>query len=243
MPTLNEYNIKIARLKNTRKLTSTMKLVSANKLRRAQQALGAAQDYARRFEALIGQVRDRGGDPGPLAAARREVRRVRVVLFTSDRGLCGGFNNNLCKHVLQWAGEAPARAGRVELNAWGQRGFLFFRNQLPAGDAAAGLTSRPSFAAASRIGRDVRRAFLAERCDEVYVAYNVFRSALVHTPEIRRLLPLDLAAIPPASGPAAANAILQPDADALAAQLGERLVDLWLFEALMHNAAGSMPPA
>ena len=98
MPTLKEYNLKISRLRSTRKMTKTMKMISANKLRKAQDARKKAGEYTERLNAVIGRIAASGDDAGhPLMTVRPAVNAALVLVIASDRGLCGGFNNNLNK--------------------------------------------------------------------------------------------------------------------------------------------------
>ena len=103
MPSLKEYKAKLASLQTTRKMTKTMKLVSASKLRRAQQAQSNAHDYALELRGLMRSVASSvRAAPHPLMQKAEKVEHTLLLLVSSDRGLCGGFNNNLCRHVARW---------------------------------------------------------------------------------------------------------------------------------------------
>src|SRR5512138_1399776 len=99
MPSLKAVRLRIASVKSTQKITSAMKMVAAAKLRRSQDAIVAARPYARTMANIAGELA-RASDAGahPLLA-RRPIKRVAIIVMTSDRGLCGGFNSNLCRMV------------------------------------------------------------------------------------------------------------------------------------------------
>src|SRR5437868_6456576 len=96
MPSLKAIRKRIVSVKNTRKITAAMKLVAAARLRRAQEAIVSARPYAQKLANVIADVAARaGGEAHPLLARKDDVKRVALILITSDRGLCGGFNSNL----------------------------------------------------------------------------------------------------------------------------------------------------
>src|SRR5512133_2322248 len=105
MPSLKAVRLRIASVKSTQKITSAMKMVAAAKLRRSQDAIVAARPYARTMTDIAGELaRAADAEAHPLLA-RRPIRRIALIVMTSDRGLCGGFNSNLCRlaqrHVEQ----------------------------------------------------------------------------------------------------------------------------------------------
>jgi F-type H+-transporting ATPase subunit gamma len=244
MPTLKEYNVKLAGLRNTCKVMRTMRMISANKLRRAQEA----QRRAEEFEAGVEAVRLRLLAPGggcadhPLLRTRRPVRRSLAVVITSDRGLCGGFNSNLNKKVLQWVGEERAAGRRVDLRFIGRRGFLFFRQRDEDGFLYADVGQKPAFAPARRVAVHLCEAFIEGAYDEVHLAYSRFRTVLAQTPAIERLLPLDgsLGAGEEARADAGAEAdtLVEPAAPDLLSRLPNQTVSRRLYAALLHSAAG-----
>ncbi len=242
MPTLKDYTRKLARLKSTRKMTKTMKMVAANKLRRAQAA-------ERHVTAFRGQLTARLAQLGvpldperfPLLAAPRAVRRVLILVCTSDRGLCAGFNNNLNRLVLEQLSAYRETGVAVDLVFAGRRGHQFFRTRGHDGQAFNLASATPAFAQTMLVGATLRQAFLAQRCDEVWLAFNTFRSVLTQIPALERLLPLDTAALPGAAGetpPAVADLILQPSPTAVLEVLLPWIVNLRIHHALVNTAVG-----
>ena len=237
MPTLKEYNIKLARLENTHKMTKTMKMVAANKLRKAQEAHRKAMDFSERLGAMASRLSvDKDLQSHPFFASR-PVSRVRLLVITSERGLCGGFNNNLNKKVLKWIAAKSAQGSRVDVSFCGRKGFVYLKNRVNVHEQYEGVTLKPAFAAAMRIGADLRKAFLGGQVDEVYLAYNVSSSAMSHSPVVERLLPVE----PPK--PTAAISvtgpwIVEPRGPEFIDALIPRFVDTKVFFALLCNSMG-----
>ena len=237
MPTLKEYNIKLTRLRNTHKMTKTMKMVSANKLRKAQEVHRKAMDFADRLNGLaIHLSLDKDLQSHPFFA-ERPVSRARILVITSERGLCGGFNNNLNKKVARWIAGKSAHGSQVEVSFCGRKGFVHFRKRVHALDHYEGVTLKPAFADAVRIGTDLRNAFLDGKVDEVYLAYNVSSSALSHTPVIERLLPVEHPKVVVETA-GTGTWIVEPAGPEFVDAFIPRFVDMKIFYALLCNSMG-----
>jgi len=104
---IKEFNKKISSLKNTRKMTKTMKMVSASKFKRAHKAQLSAKEYAQKLTQLMTRLSGTGPTNHPLLKSKKAVTRSLIVLFTSDKGLCGGFNNNLIRKTRHWISDNP----------------------------------------------------------------------------------------------------------------------------------------
>ena len=201
MPSIKEFRLRIRSLQNTRKITSAMKLVASSKLKRAQGARLKSATWIRRVDGLCGRLLSAPGVSHPLAAVRPE-RRVRVVVLSSDRGLCGNFNHRVLREA-QAVCEAKAAAGaELEIVAVGRRALAFFRKGPWADRTVAG----PDLAKAkvNAVAGELRRAAVADfasgRIDALYLVGNECESALVQRPVSRRLLPTDLGPDAPAGG-------------------------------------------
>ncbi len=238
MLTYKEYNLKLARLRNTRKLTQTMKMVSANKFHKAQSAQQQADRYDEEYRKVLGRLlRATDATGHPLLQGHREVRSIWVLVCTSDRGLCGGFNNTLCRHLIHWLEtEAPRSSEPPRLSFWGRRGAAFFQDRFPVFKAFPTTGPRPMFFDARRIGQDLQAAFLGGAADEVYVAFNEFISPLRQTPTVKRLLPMD----PPMAGgkTAGVDSFFEPSAAEMLWPMLSRFVNLRVQAALLNTAAG-----
>jgi F-type H+-transporting ATPase subunit gamma len=190
---VREYDKKLVSLRNTLKLTSTMKLVSASKFRRAQELQRGAHEYAEKLNELISDLAAGVGVLAhPLLTPPPATRRIEVLLFTSDRGLCGSFNNAMIRATHAWlAAYREAHPGTaIGLSFAGRRGFLALRNRATVVEHFEGVTRRPEPAAAIRMAEAVIARFRRGQADEVYLANSVYESRFVQTPTFRKLLPI-----------------------------------------------------
>jgi len=240
MLTLKEYNVKLSRLKNTRKMTKTMKMVSANKLRKAQKAQKDADTFEEKLNSIVGRL---GGDVStqdhPMLNQRREVHKVLVMVFASEKGLCGGFNSNLNRKTAEWISKNSGRFKRVEMSFSGRRGFLFFKNKAEVRKHYEGVALKPQFANAYSIGRDLQGSFLDGQFDEIYVAYNQFVSALNYKPVIEKLLPMDAAMFSGATKKTEQGMwIYEPARHKLLLSIIPSLINLKIFSILVGTSAG-----
>jgi F-type H+-transporting ATPase subunit gamma len=236
MPTLKEYSIKLARLRSTRKMTRTMKMVSTNKLRKAQESRRIAAEFCERLDAMARVLWSGGEVNHPLTERRRPVKRVHCLVVTSDRGLCGGYNGNVNRAVTLWLAEHRHRWPHVQLSFCGRRGFLFFKSVADPRFHYEGVSAKPAFAAVRRVGAELQRLFLSGACDEVYVAHTEPTGALSQAPAIRRLLPLDTP--PPAAAPVASavDSLLDPDRAGVLDALLPQWVNAKLYVALLSSS-------
>jgi F-type H+-transporting ATPase subunit gamma len=240
MPSIKDYNRKLASLRNTTKITKTMKMVSASKLRRAQDSQRQAQAYAREINHLIYRLAG-SVEAGvhPLLSPRESVQRILLVVFTSDKGLCGGFNNNIIRYVSQWIADHPDQ--EIDLSFCGRRGFLALQSSKKVVKHYEGITAKPGAREASDMAADLCESFLKGEYDEIYLVYNEFVSALSQHPVMSRLVPMEAGEIGAGGEDAAAateDFIAEPEISSLIAHLIPRLVVFKVFYALLENAAG-----
>jgi F-type H+-transporting ATPase subunit gamma len=242
MASIKEYNRKLSSLKNTVKITKTMKMVSASKLRRAQEAENRAKAYAHQVNNLIFRIAESvEQDLHPLLMPRENVQHVLLLVFSSDKGLCGGFNNSLIKFVDGEREALEAQGKEVSLAFCGRRGFLYFADRAPVFRNYEGVTASPHSRDATRISDELVEAFTAGHFDEVHMVYNHFVSPLSQMPKIDQLLPLPMATLEDHDQVEAIQAddfIAEPALPELLMTLVPMLVVFKLFYALLENAAG-----
>ncbi|HXQ21700.1 MAG TPA: ATP synthase F1 subunit gamma [Candidatus Acidoferrales bacterium] len=190
MASLKIIRKRISSVKSTQKITKAMKMVSAAKLRRAQDAATAVRPYAEKLTGLLRNVAARvEGGAHPLLQTRPEVRTIHLLVVTADRGLCGGFNTNIIRKTEQFLNEQGR--DRVRLTIVGRRGFDYFkRRPVTIADKHINLFGGPNSELARTIGEQLAREFADGGTDAVYVVYNQFRSALVQVPTLQQLLPI-----------------------------------------------------
>jgi len=196
MPSIKEFDSKIKSLKNTHKITKTMKMVSASKLRKAQEAQGKAKMYAQQITELISRI-SATIEPSchPFLMARENPSKALILLYTSDKGLCGSFNHNTHKKVHHWLQEQKKAYEKIELSFCGKRGFMFFQKKENVRTHYENVTVRPQFSDAIKIGQDLSQAFVNREVDEVYLAYSHFFSPLSQESVFEKILPIDPVAL------------------------------------------------
>lgn len=199
MANLKEIKRRIGSVKKTRQITSAMKLVSGAKLARASQAATAAQPYQRHIAGVLQRVGAAAGDSvdSPLLRSR-PVKRALIVVITSDRGLCGGFNNNLSKRAQAWIAEQTESGVQVELTVYGRKANDYFRNRgFTVEEPVLNYAKRPKMELVEQLGDRAEPGFVDGTYDAVYLAYNVFENTISQVPSIVQLLPLSLSAEEP----------------------------------------------
>jgi F-type H+-transporting ATPase subunit gamma len=195
MPSLIDIRRRIRSVKNTQQITKAMKMVSAAKLRRAQERTVAARPYGALLRRVLGNVAaaladDEQSAQNPLLA-RRDERRVLLVLITSDKGLAGAFNTNLIKAAQRFQAERPTVAMQFVLI--GRKGRDFFRKRAaPVSSEHLGLAAKVRYEDTAAIARRAMEMFQNDEIDAVYLIYNQFKSAASQTLTVARVLPTEL---------------------------------------------------
>lgn len=239
MPSLKEYKAKLASLNNTRKITKTMKMVAASRLNKAMDAQRKATPYAVKLKELIGHLATSvDATAHPLLEVRPQIRNVLLVIVTSDKGLCGGFNNNTIKAVHRWLHNPVRQQQKIQMAFCGRRGWLAFRNHAKMFKNFEGVTGRPQYTDAIRIGQELCDTFLAGEFDEIHIAYSHFINPLSQKPVIDQLLPIFAHEVPAAEKAISPNLILEPPEHELLSKLLPKTVEFDVYYALLENAAG-----
>jgi F-type H+-transporting ATPase subunit gamma len=192
--TLRIIRTRIKSVRNTQKITKAMKMVAAAKLRRAQDGVIRARPYAQLIDEMLASLARARADadlpPHPLMAVR-PPRRVELVLMTSDRGLCGGFNSNIIRRGQRFLVEEGAEFERIQFSTVGRRGRDFARKRgIETRKDYVGFFGRLRYAQAREIAEDLIQAYEKDELDAVYLLYNEFKSAIVQQISLVQLLPL-----------------------------------------------------
>lgn len=193
MASLRDIRNRIGSVKNTRQITSAMKMVSAAKLRRATEAATGARPYAQTLSATLRRVAAAAGDVEHPLLAVRPARKVLLIVIGSDRGLCGGFNSNLNRRVEDQLRKWRSEGKEVELRTFGKKPRDFFRARAIA-NAEARVDLHPSKVAAEAtdLAQRLATGFEAGEFDEVWLAYNLFKNTLAQIPTFAKVLPMAL---------------------------------------------------
>ena len=235
MANLKDIKKRIGSLKNTSQITKAMKMVSAAKLRRAQEAIVAGRPYAEKMQEVLKSLSS-GADSisNPLLEVR-ESTKVGIILFTSDRGLCGGFNANLIKKTEQFIQE-NGKGKEVLLSFYGKKGYDFLKRQghtvVSHVETAKGADG---YGLAGQMSSEIISAYIAGEVDEVHVVYGHFQSAMTQTPVVQQLLPI----VPEENedNGEAVDFLFEPGAEALLEALIPKYVASQLFKGVLETAA------
>ncbi len=246
MPNLLDIRRRIKSVKNTQQITKAMKMVSAAKLKRAQDRVVTARPFANKMMEVLSELAGRTDESfhHPLLDVRGDDRYL-VVLITADKGLCGAFNTNLIKAAQAFIREHSGK--RVEIVAVGRKGRDFFRRRdsMLAGEYV-GLTGkgRVDFSEAIEVARDVIKRFTeSQEIDKAFIIYNEFRSVMQQRVVVEQLLPVSRAGSNPEESPAPGQLLTlvdyiyeQPPAE-IFSRLLPRLVETQVFRALLESVA------
>ncbi len=238
MPSLKDLKNKIASVKNTRKITKAMQMVSAAKLRRAQEAAEAARPYAERMNAVMGglaaSVGQSASAPRLLAGTGSDQVQLLVVM-TSERGLCGGFNSTIVRLARARANELIAAGKTVKILTVGKKGREQLRRDFAAhmvGHVDLTEVKRVGYANAQSIARDILARFEAGECDVVTLFFNRFQSVISQVPTALQVIPAKYE-----GGSASTLYEYEPSEEAILADLLPRGVATQVFTALLENGA------
>jgi F-type H+-transporting ATPase subunit gamma len=237
MATLKLIRKRISSIRNTQQITKAMKMVSAAKLRRAQEAAVQARPYAEKMTELLKNVSARVSSDAHALLQAREERKIQLVLFTSDRGLCGGYNANLIR-----AAEAFLRknvgAKEIEITLVGRKGADHYRRRRAnIVDRYIGILTKPADELAAEIAQKLIARFVNGETDAVYILYSRFRSALSQVPTLEKLLPVALAETSESAAQQQTEYLYEPGVQELLASLLPRITDVALQRALLEATA------
>jgi F-type H+-transporting ATPase subunit gamma len=195
---LKDVKSRIGSIKNIQKITRAMEMMSAARLRRAEQRISVLRPYAGAIRRMTRQAADAAGSvPSvPILAQRESEDKVALVLVTADRGLAGAFNSQIIRAGIRRARELEGEGKTVVWYATGRRGVssLTFRGQEIAG-AYTGFTERPAYGDAREVASDLMAAYVDGEVDRVELIYNGYVSALTQKLTQETLLPLQEATI------------------------------------------------
>ena len=243
MPQLKEVLLKINGIKKTKQITKAMNMVAASRLRGAQSGMEAFRPYAAKFAEVLGSLAENAGEEAsPLLVPREEPKKVNIVLTTSDRGLCGGFNFNLIDKAEALAKEKAEQGMDVSFTCFGKKGRDYCRSQKMtiAGEHIGVVGGNFGFNVAVNAGRELAAAYLDGRFDEVYIVYAEFIGMAKQLPVIKQLLPIppiDKAEEEAQEGEEyLAEHICEPSTDALLGVLLPKSIDVKIYSALLETS-------
>ena len=245
MPSLKDIRGRIGSVRNIAQITRAMEMVAASRMKRAQDSILAARPYADELEDALRRVAGAAGlseDIDPLLA-KRPVRRAAIIVITTDRGLAGSLNANATRSVLRWVTQRASRSngdGPVEIEAItvGRKGRDALRRAgIPIAAHFAQLGDRPSYSDVTPIARLATEDFLAEKYDEIDIAYSTFVSTLSQRPEVDTLLPVVQPEMEEEAERTNDEYLFEPSPEAVLSRLLPHYVAIGIYRAVLENNA------
>ena len=219
---LKEVRLRIASVKSTQQITKAMKMVSAAKLRRAQQAITQMRPYANKLDSMLKNILSNlEGDAGTSFGQEREVVKAAVVVVTSNRGLCGAFNTNIIKEAVAAIDEKYAtqrKNGNLTIVCIGKRGYDYFKKRYQDCTIVTDyveIFSDLSFDNIAQVSNRLMDSFKAEEFDAIDVAYGRFKNAAMQFPELAKFLPVEKMEKTESDKGKRADYIFEPDKESL----------------------------
>ncbi|MDT8443999.1 MAG: ATP synthase F1 subunit gamma [Desulfuromonadales bacterium] len=239
MASLKDIKKRISTVKNTQQITKAMKMVSAAKLRRAQDAVTAARPYSDKMHDVLSSLAMReDADSHPLLAERSKGKAL-LLLITGDRGLCGGFNTNIAKTAERFIRANKEGFESYEILIAGRKGNDYLKRR--AGMVITKVHEHLSgsgpvtYPIGALLGQEIIELYRSGEYDGVFVAYNAFQSAMTQVQTVTQLLPI----VPKdaAEGVYAAEYLFEPNAREVLDQILPKHVEVQIFRSLLESAA------
>jgi F-type H+-transporting ATPase subunit gamma len=237
MASLKSIKKRIVSVKNTRQITKAMKMVSAAKLRRAQENIIAARPYAKKMnevlQALSGSL---DTNLHPLLE-KREVKNVLLIVITADRGLCGGFNTNLCKAGERFLKDNTESYEQIHVLTVGRKAYEYFKNRCAVYKNVSDIISKPAYGGIAALSHEVIHGFLQGDYDRVEVLYNSFRTVMTQDITFQQLLPVAAESMSSVDEQPV-EFIYEPSQTELLAEILPKNIEVQLFRFVLESIAG-----
>ena len=235
---LRDIKRQITAVGKTKQITRAMNMVAASKLKAAQMRMENFRPYAIKFMDVLSSLALRVDTRAHALLAVRDPRRIRVILMTSDRGLCGSFNTNLIKMAEQFMAAKTKEGKEVSLIPVGRKARDYFRKKVKIVHAHADVLKKFDMNLSIAVGEDVIPAFAAEEYDELYLIYSEFRNVGIQKPKTVRLLPLPSIGGEDVDIDKRIDYIYEPSDEVLLDQLLPMYLHVLIYRALLETSAG-----
>jgi len=232
-----EIVTKIRSVENTMKVTSALEMVSASKIRKSQILMKQSRPYARMMHRVIGHLGKANPEyRHPFTIKHPDVKKVGYIVISSDRGLCGGLNNNLFKKMLADIAEWQGKGAEVSLVTLGKKAMAYFKNiKIEVTAAASDLGEKPQIEDLIGAIRPMLEEYRDQKLDRVYLVHNDFINTMVQKPVVEQLLPL-----PPTDDKEIRDIwdyIYEPDAETLLNSVMIRYIEALVYQGVLENLA------
>ncbi len=241
MANLKDIKTRINSVKKTRQITSAMKLVAAAKLRGATERAVAAKPYKEKLAGVLHRVSAAaGGDVSdPLLEPRASVKKILVVVLTSDRGLCGGFNNILMRQTQRWLAKRAEEGVEYDVVVYGRKGHDFCKaKKIPVADSHLDYTKQVRMEVVRELNRHLVSGYRDGVYDEVHLLFNTFKNAITQIPTFSKVLPLVMEDAAPTVG--SVDYLYEPGPVTLMANLLPLYLQTLVLQAFLDTEAGEL---
>ena len=239
MPSLKDIRKRIGSVKNTQQITKAMKMVAAARLRKAQESIETMRPYAYRLRDVISQLAARADFSDHVLLGQRDPKRVKLLIMTSDRGLCGGFNASINRTSERYVKQNERGHDEIVMDVVGRKGHAYFkRREVDVQNFFADILLDVSLASASNVAEKVMVDFIEGRLDAVYVVYNEFKSAMTQEVVVEQLLPVT--PVPVEEGSYMPEFIYEPSKRHVMNAVLPRHVTVQIYRMLLESVASEM---
>jgi F-type H+-transporting ATPase subunit gamma len=240
MPGTKEIRMKIRSVQNTRKITKAMEMVAASKMRKAQERMRHARPYGEKIRNVAAHISHANPEyRHPFLVDRDSVKRVGIIVVTTDKGLCGALNTNLLRMVLAQYKEWQTQGEEIEVCALGNKGFGFMqRLGAKIGSHAVQLGDRPQMEKLIGAVKVMLDGYISDRVDRLMLAYTRFVNTMKQEPVIEQLLPLSGERL--GAPETVWDYIYEPEARTVLDQVLLRYVEVIILQALAENMASEL---
>ncbi len=238
MATLRDLRKKIKAIQSTKKITAAMKMVAAAKLRKVQERMLNFRPYATKMETALSdlaKVSER--EMHPLLALRPKTT-VEVIVITSDRGLCGGFNTNILKTAAAYINTLKQEGVELNVSVVGRKARDYFRRRnITMRKTWMGFSGRITYGNAQEIASDMIENYTNEAIDEVNIIFSEFKSLLVQKPTVMKLLPIGIDSLEPEEGSSLSGDFLyEPSMEGIFQKLLPKYIEIQVYRALLETS-------
>jgi F-type H+-transporting ATPase subunit gamma len=238
MASLKDVQNQIVGVKKTQQITKAMNMVASAKLRKAQERIERFRPYADKFYEMLGDLAA-GADESvhPLLETRDEVKTVGIMVSTSDRGLCGAFNNNIITKALKLAEAKASEGAAVKLYCIGKRALAALKKtEYEMVRAEADAMSSFDFTLAASIGNELIASYIAGELDEVHLVYGEFQSMAKQVPVDLVVLPIAAPEGDEAAASGSGDYVYEPSVEGLLAELLPRFIKVQVYRGLLDTS-------
>lgn len=235
MANLRDIRRRIKSVKNTGQITKAMKMVSAAKLRRAEEAMMRSRPYSSTLESVIASLAKRTDPKNHPLLREKDEKVVKIVVVTADRGLCGAFNTNLLRSALKFIKEKQKSGKKVLVDLIGRKGRDFFkRREFEIAKIWIGLSSKPEYDKAKEVAEYELKMFYENSFDTLYLVFNEFKTLISQKITYKRLIPVP---VEDSISPFEERYIFEPSEDEILDTLLERYFSFTIYQTLLESFA------